>query len=113
MEYIQNVGPNVSSCTCTNYCDPSEEVFNHIVTYDDYTISPNPIVDRSVLTIFNPINSYHQLTIYDVNGRQVSIQEGIFNNEITIDRSKLKGGVYFFSLKNEYGEKTAGRFVVR
>ena len=113
LEYIQNGGPNVSFCTCTNYCDPSEEVFNHFVTYDDYTISPNPIVDRSVLTIYNPINSYHQLTIYDVNGRRVSIQEGVFNNEITIDRSKLKGGVYFFSLRNEYGAKTAGRFVVR
>jgi hypothetical protein len=105
------IGPNVTFCSCNNECGPID-VFEDFVSTNDYTISPNPISENSVLTFYNPIESYHQLVIYDLYGRVAKTQEGIYSNEININRSGLKRGIYFFKIMSSYNVKAAGKLVV-
>jgi len=110
-EVIQEMGPNVTFCSCNNECGPID-VFEDFVSTNDYTVSPNPIADNSVITFYNPIESYHQLMIFDTYGRVVKTYEGIVGNEIPIDRAGLNRGIYFFKIMSSYNVKAAGKLVV-
>ena len=110
-EHIEEMGPNVSFCSCNNECGPID-VFEDFVSTNDYTVSPNPISDNSVITFYNPIESYHQLMIFDSYGRVVKTYEGIVGNEIPIDRAGLDRGIYFFKIMSSYNVKAAGKLVV-
>ena len=87
-EVIMEMGPNVTFCSCNNECGPID-VFEDFVSTNDYTVTPNPISDNSVISFYNPVASYHQLMIFDTYGRVVKTYEGIVGNEIPIDRAGL------------------------
>lgn len=110
-EVIMEMGPNVTFCSCNNECGPID-VFEDFVSTNDYTVSPNPISDNSVISFYNPVASYHQLMIFDTYGRVVKTFEGIVGNEIPIDRAGLDRGIYFFKIMSSYNVKAAGKLVV-
>jgi hypothetical protein len=67
----------------------------------DYTIFPNPIIDRSFLSINLERNYDAKIIIFDEIGRKV-IEENrklnIGKNNIELDLTNFKGGIYFVSL---------------
>ena len=105
------IGNNVTNCSCNDECT-QPEVFEDFVSTNDYTVTPNPISDNSVISFYNPVASYHQLMIFDTYGRVVKTFEGIVGNEIPIDRAGLDRGIYFFKITSSYNVKAAGKLVI-
>lgn len=55
------------------------------------TIYPNPVQDRLSIKSTENIDAY---TIYDINGQVILAQKGISKNNVNVDMSSLKTGVY-------------------
>jgi hypothetical protein len=80
------------------------------VLYGTINISPNPFIERTVLTIPNYYNSNKNahIEITDITGKVVRIIElpdnqtsKITNYQISIEREDLRSGVYFVELKSD------------
>ena len=108
---IQEMGPNVTFCSCNNDCGPIE-VFEDFVGTNNYSLYPNPLSETSVLKFYNPVESFHTLVIYDLYGRVAKTQQGIFGDEITVNKEGLKRGIYFFKIASNYNIKAAGKLMV-
>ena len=72
---------------------------------------PNPMVTEAVIEL--PFgNQEVTLTLYDVMGRRQGVSYILNNNELTIQRGNLPGGIYFFAVTN--GTQTyTGKLAVR
>lgn len=79
------------------------------------TIFPNPTTDVFNLEIKDELQSrYHglQLSIYDINGRNV-MQKSISKTQTTIDVSLMSKGVYLYTLQDQNSVLTTGKFIKR
>ncbi|MDX2172280.1 MAG: T9SS type A sorting domain-containing protein [Bacteroidota bacterium] len=73
-------------------------------TFFDMELYPNPSNNLINVKMHNSSNYY--LTIYDLMGKIVNVEQIIKDDEITFDVSNLPHGVYITSLKSDSGVKT-------
>jgi len=78
-----------------------------------YTLSPNPLTSISKLCFENPNSDTFTLAIFDCCGRLIRTQAGIRSNEVTISRSGLSQGIYYFKLYSEHRAWTGGKIMVQ
>jgi len=109
--YPNEIGTNISFCSCNNECGPID-VFEDFVGTNNYSLYPNPLSNTSVLKFYNPVESFHTLVIYDLYGRVAKTQEGVFGDQITINKEGLNRGIYFFKIASTYNIKAAGKLMV-
>ena len=109
--YTVAMGTNTTFCSCTNECLETE-VFEDFVGTNNYSLYPNPLSESSVLKFYNPVESFHTLVIYDLYGRVAKTQEGVFGDQITINKEGLNRGIYFFKIASTYNIKAAGKLMV-
>lgn len=90
---------------------PEELGFESTVATDEInqkgaiSIHPNPSVDKISIKIENTIYKKGNLKIYDIFGKAI-ISKRINSNEINLDISNLKAGVYFCSIEEVNSKKT-------
>lgn len=107
----EEIGPHVTFCSCNNDCGPIE-VFEDFEGTNHYSLYPNPLSETSVLKFYNPVASFHTLVIYDMYGRVAKTQQGVFGDQITINKEGLKRGIYFFKIASTYNIKATGKLMV-
>src|SRR5690554_2956633 len=67
-----------------------------------FNIFPNPVTD--VVTITNSENiGIGELTVYDINGKTVKLQEGKTENEVQLDISDISSGTYLLHIQTKEG----------
>lgn len=67
-----------------------------------FNIFPNPVTD--VVTITNSENiGIEELTVYDINGKTVKLQEGNTENEVQLDISDISSGTYLLHIQTKEG----------
>ncbi len=78
-----------------------------------YTISPNPFSVQAILSITNGKERlFGHLDIIDLLGRIIQTQTVADANHITLNRSKLETGTYFFKFYDTKNRTLTGRFVI-
>jgi hypothetical protein len=64
------------------------------------TISPNPFVESTLISFFNPENHQVLFTLFDMTGRIVESQN-LSGQEIIFSRKNLPSGLYFINITKE------------
>jgi hypothetical protein len=64
-------------------------------------IYPNPMDNHATIRFSNPEHSEYRLTIRDISGRIILIQDNITEETIQISRNDLGAGYFFVELKGE------------
>ena len=72
---------------------------------------PNPFSTQTKLYFPNPEKLVYSLSIRDLNGKLLRQKESISGSEITIERSNLAPGIYFFQLSGK--QNFSGRMVIQ
>ena len=62
-------------------------------------IYPNPMVDRAIISFKNPKNERYRLSITDISGKVVYLDDQIYSDRIEISREGLNSGLYMLELK--------------
>lgn len=76
-------------------------------------VFPNPFSEFATFSFENPSNANHKLEIYDLNGSVVRSYPEIKEEQVTIQKSDLNGGIYFYTLTRfSDGEAIKGKMVV-
>ena len=86
-------GADTSTQTITLTTSLSPTLFQQQVS-----LSPNPTAHITTLSFANAQKEAYTLTISDINGKVISVYEGIKNDKIAIDTDKMASGVYFWEL---------------
>jgi hypothetical protein len=80
---------------------------------DDYQVFPNPISSLSKLVFYNPKNELHSIKIYNMDGKEMSVQE-TQDAYFEIEAEGFTSGFYFFIIFNSgYRNTVSGRIEVR
>lgn len=77
-----------------------------------YSIYPNPFSRQADLYFSNPQNGKAEMAIYDSSGKSVLIIRDISLGHISIERSGLAAGLYFFQLRKPNTELITGKFII-
>jgi len=72
---------------------------NSILKEHDFSIYPNPISDRSVLTNINNKEIRH-ITFYDILGNIIYREENIDLQQINIKEDEFNTGIYFVEISS-------------
>ena len=74
-----------------------------------FNIYPNPAQNENIyIQSSNPIREYH---LYNSVGK-IILQNNIYNlNEVSLNTTNLKSGVYFITIKNDFGRQTKPIFI--
>ncbi len=83
---------------CENIVSVPEDIAS---TSDKLIIYPNPMEIESRIKFPNENNRTYRLVVVDISGRVVRIIENITNDNITINREKLKPGIHIINLEGE------------
>jgi len=62
-------------------------------------IYPNPLKSIATLEFPNPENKDYSLTLTDISGKTVRIQNSITESKIIIEKRNLRNGIYFIELR--------------
>jgi hypothetical protein len=73
-------------------------------TIADFKVFPNPAEDS--WNIVNKTSQAFTVNLYDVNGKLISVFENISSQELTIDASSLKAGIYFAKITSDDASTT-------
>jgi Secretion system C-terminal sorting domain/Right handed beta helix region len=92
--------PNEANTFCSTNLSLNEE-FNEELKSNNFYAFPNPVSDK--LLIKNDTGIY-KVQIYSSNGLML-IESTINKNEVEIDLSSFKSGVYFAKVETDYGTK--------
>jgi hypothetical protein len=90
------------------------QLFNSVDQIEDpslISLYPNPFHTDATL-IVNASFVHSELTIFNLLGKQVKIQE-INSSTLTINRDGLADGIYFFKAVNTNGHGIGGRMIVQ
>ncbi|MBL4736425.1 MAG: T9SS type A sorting domain-containing protein [Flavobacteriales bacterium] len=79
----------------------------------NYSLYPNPFVNKATFEFDNSNMDNHSLTIYDAQGQVVRILNGITSDNIDIERAEFNSGMYLFQLRNDKEIRAAGKMIVR
>ncbi len=73
-------------------------------------ISPNPFVDKTILTFDNPTNESFNLKLFSNDGKLLREYKDLKGNSLLIKRENLVGGVYYFNLSGPISE--SGKLII-
>ncbi len=81
----------------------------------DYSIniSPNPLVDRSVLKFPDEKFQKPDITIYDATGRKIRTNSGKQGDAIQLLKEDFAPGIYFVKIKSSEAKPVYGKFLVQ
>jgi len=69
------------------------------------TISPNPLVNQSILKFGKDIDQSYRIIVYDFYGREVFVSNYMFDKEYILDRKIFNSsGMYFLTVEQEKGQ---------
>jgi len=74
----------------------------------DLKIFPNPVLNN--LSIISNKNTIDKLSIFSINGALIKTQSNLERNDLKIDVSKYKSGVYFTKIESE-GKSIIKKFI--
>jgi hypothetical protein len=76
-------------------------------------VFPNPTTNQLTfeIDITGNVQNY-DLTIYDINGKEVKKERNVRNSKYVLDVGNLSGGSYFYSLTNETKTIHSGKFII-
>lgn len=78
------------------------------------SLVPNPMTDRSLLTIITPQAATKTVALYAADGRVVrSYELDAASQSLSIERGTLPAGIYFYEVRLEKGLLQAGKLVVQ
>jgi hypothetical protein len=89
----------------------SEKTYSNIAQINNtntkvvFHLYPNPVKDKLTININTIDNATYQLSISTLLGIEVMKKEGITNHQSILDVSKLTGGVYMATLRDNNGGK--------
>ena len=88
---------------------------DHLLSREDFyksnfAIHPNPVKNELFLTSKNTTANL-KIKIFNLEGKLLSIQNKVFENQISIDVSQLMGGIYFLNIEDENGNTTIKKFI--
>ncbi len=77
-----------------------------------FSVSPHPLVSRSVLAFENTQRESYRFTLTDITGRIIETTE-THANRLIIERGNKTSGMYMFTLtRTETGRRVADKLVV-
>ena len=87
------------------------ELSNKLST--EVKVFPNPTNNQLIFEVDIAGNiSKYNLTIYDVNGKEIKKESDIKTRRFTLDASNFASGVYFYSLTNDSKTINSGKFIM-
>ncbi len=104
--YTQS-GTYIITLICTDICGGIDTVSQTITLLvgienslfqQQVSLSPNPTAHITTLSFANAQKEAYTLIISDVNGKVISVFEGIKEDKIAINTDKMASGVYFWEL---------------
>jgi hypothetical protein len=81
---------------------------NAYAGFEDFTYSPNPVVDELTLDIVSNINGNTEFTLIDVYGNKTFLLSKVIKkgaNSLKLDVKNFIAGVYFVEMKNAQGSR--------
>ncbi len=75
------------------------------------TLFPNPVTDQSILRFSEHLGKGSQLEVYNEQG-QLVLKKGISGHETEISRAGQTPGIYIYSVQDNKGRRTQGKFVI-
>lgn len=93
----------------------STVVSNQDISVSDikYKVYPNPFSAQTTLRFDNPNNATHHLTLSTLTGEIVRTIDNIHSSEVTIERSNLANGIYFFQLYSKSRRLASGKIIIQ
>jgi len=97
------------SCTCI--VGEEEHSLNTVFST---SLQPNPANDDLQYIINSSKESWMEITITDISGKQIGKQKKQIvrgKNNFILDLSQIPGGLYFISVSDDFGLKSVNKFV--
>lgn len=76
-----------------------------------FTPAPNPFHDCTTFLISGPSDSFYSVELYDVCGKFIHEFHETEKGKITICRSSLSSGIYFYKLYNGHDHPVSGKLI--
>lgn len=87
------------------------------MTFELYQNTPNPFVNQTSISFNLPSEDEIELIIYDMSGKQLFAQKGIFTkgfNAITVDQSQFNSnGVLYYQINSSFGSQTKKMVLIK
>lgn len=93
-------------CIDTSECaliDYFTEIKKEIIS--NFTISPNPFDDFTIIKFDKSLSENHTVIIYDILGQEVYLNESVTGQSLEIKKEQLGTGIYILSLLNPNSEE--------
>lgn len=99
------------------YSHLPDEQFNH-PDNTTYHLFPNPIIDWfNVFSLNNSFEGIFYFNVYDIKGCRIDGFSVLANNSnllnVTINRDKVKNGIYFFQMLDQHGISEVFKIIIR
>jgi hypothetical protein len=65
----------------------------------EFMIYPNPVADKAVISYRNPGHQSYRMTIRDLSGKVLYMQDNICSDHVEINRGSIPGGLYILELE--------------
>ncbi len=89
-------------------CNSFSSVFEENNSKNNLHIFPNPVENK--LNIYSK-NTLDKIEFFDISGKIILQKSAAYSNEITIDTSTLKGGIYLLLVTNKNGNSIHTKFI--
>jgi hypothetical protein len=109
-EYTVTTTSGLLSIEATPICMLNESEMN--ASKQNYFVYPNPAANAITFSFSNQESEEYDLVLYDMQGRQVKIINGITGNTVTVNIKDLEEGMYFFNLSENQQVKAQGKIIV-
>lgn len=83
-------------------CDPAMTTSLQDVSFNEINVYPNPVIDMLQIE-GGQLNELEKIVLYDVLGAIIYSSESMNEDEMVIDMSSLKEGLYFIHLQHNNG----------
>jgi hypothetical protein len=112
---IEIDGNDNKTLTITNSSNDQAIYNDHLLSSQDFyssqfSIHPNPAKNELYITLANTSGNL-KLKIFNIEGKLLSVQDVMLENQTGIDVSQLTTGIYFLNIEDENGNKTIKKFI--
>ena len=87
-----------------------EKLSNKDIDNRKFAIYPNPAKNELILTLKNTTGNL-KIKIFNIEGKLLSTQNTVLENQISIDVSQLSSGIYFLNIEDENGNTAMKKFI--
>lgn len=75
-------------------------------------VTPNPMLDRTVIYFDNPTRNEFEFKLFDMQGSEAYSQSGIRSGSVILSRGTLRKGTYVFFLYDDNERVLQGKLVI-